>query len=576
MNEWQSGFQTKRYVTDPKELFGYNEPGEVLEQLCLTLGGGTSTQILGERNAGKTSVLRCVATRFLATRPRHLPVYLEFRGTGVGDPLDAYRHIVAQIHATFLARSSAPEELDFGRLRLSTEPNPDVHFAALQALNEYEVFSAVEGYFQRINERGFGVLLLFDEYEYLMRTVLHGEAEKFWQMRRVGQIPAQRGSPCPLTIALAGALEWCDFCGRDGSPPLNIVSALRILPPLSREAFGKMWAHCRGQSGREVRRRLDRFGANIDHIYDLAGGWAFAGKMIGQHLVTCNRLDEEQLASDFRPHFQVLWDQRKDAERERLLAVARGDAVPLDALTDLRQRGLAEDDGNGKARLRGELWRNWVVAHLASSPVPARIEVAALNLFRREDKCYRVRYQGGEVRSFQATNGFHYLAQLLSRPNRPRPIEASRLERSASEGCPPRSSTEDDEAPTNDSYAPQQAADRETCEQVAKELQTVTARIADIEELGFDENKGELESLREKQKGLSDYLKKSSGLGGRGRTLSSPPQQKAYDRVRHALSKAYEIIEDTLPELASHLRDSIKAESNSFAYRPAPPIDWES
>jgi len=586
VDEWQSGFQTKRYVADPQELFGYNEPGGMLDQLYLTLNGGTSIQILGERNAGKTSVLRCIETRFLDTRPQQLPVYLEFHSTDVHNPIDAYRHIVANIHATFLVHANTPEELTYGRLRMSADRAAGVHYRALQTLDESEMLSAVEGYFRQLSERGFGVLLLFDEYEYLMREVLQGQAAKFWDLRNVATIPRQHGSPHSLTIVLAGGLEWSDFCRRYGSPALGIVNALRILSPLSRQAFGKMWMRCREDSGTEARRRLESPQVRIDKVYDLAGGWAYAGKMIGQHVIACNRLDEVQLASDFRPHFEVLWKQRAEAEHEQLLAVARGDVVPLDAVHGLEERGLVEDDGRGRAGLRGILWRRWVEAQLASSSSPPLLEALPPNLFRREGKCFQVRYACGKPHPFPATDGFHYIAHLLSRPPEPA-IAALELEKAAPKSNRPRPSIEDDDSPTGGGLPAYEAADEQALRAYWARLQEIRSDLDEVDRDGED-YPGQKDALQNERSQILNEIQKDTGhrtdyLGQCEKDAKTPRRRqrkypsdefKASERIRKALDKAYEIIGKEFPDLASHLHDSIKAETGTFAYQPVPPVEW--
>lgn len=578
MDTLRSGFRPKEHTHEPTDLFGYNEPDGIFDQVCFNLENGTSVQIVGERNAGKSSMLHCIAKRFRETRPHHLPVYLEFHGTGVRDPIAAYRHVIARVHATFVARSNNPEELPFGRLRLCASPDDAVHFTALQAIDEYEMLSSTQGYFRQLNDRGLGVVLLFDEYEFLMREVLQLQVEKFWELRRVVETPRQHDAPSPLTIVLAGAHEWSDFCCRYGSPTLNIVTACRVLPPLARDAFHKMWLHCCAQCGSDARSRLDRSGVSIDKVYDLTGGWAYAGKMVGQHVIGTNDLNEEQLAYDFGQHFKVLWKQehRTDDERAQLLAVARGDTVPLDALRDLRQRGLVEDDGRGNARLRGTLWRQWVRAQTECSPAPTNADAVPSNMFRRDDDgVYHVRYQGGEVQKFPKPSlGFHYIAEILNRPNPQSYIGAMELERVAPRCDTVRSTNDAEYAPNSHVHTVQETLDKRYLEEVRERLDALTNRIEEIQALGFEEKEGELDAcLREKEQ-IMDVLRKSQGLGGRVRTLDSSPEEDACDRVRHVLTYAYKKIDKQLPALAQHLKDAIDNKSASFTYQPTSPTEW--
>lgn len=365
----QSGFQPGVEVTDPDLLFGHNRPGQLLEQLASHLRMGTNVQVLGERRAGKTSVLRCGQAVLRRSHPQLIPVYLNYRDypfiRGLGP---AYRLLLAHVHAAVVASGlpDVPREIAVRGVHFAAAALPEAHLEALSELAPYKVAGVVTDYFLALNEHGVGVVLLIDEYEHLLRTTLAGEDGAFFLVRQISsQPPVRAGSPKPVTYVVAGVKPWVELCSLIGSPELNNIGAQLYVGPLDEPAFEAMWRQCLDGSSPEARARVSQAGVAVDQVYSLAGGWPFYGKVIGTYL--CAGTYSPEVAYDtLHQHFDVVWSHLTDVQREQLIRCRGGcDAERDGTLNDLIARGLLIS--GSRIHIRGQLWHRYVQERAADA-----------------------------------------------------------------------------------------------------------------------------------------------------------------------------------------------------------------
>lgn len=356
-----SGFDT-REVTDPQKLFGHNEPNGLLDRLCTMLQQGTNCQVLGERKAGKSSLLRCCAKRLRAMEPSVIPVYLNFlQETGITGIAGAYQFIVASIHAAGVASGLDPfrGELKLGRAQfVRSERAVDV-FRELGELRILDAQHLLDDMVEHLVKSRCGVALLIDEYEYLLRATFGGHDTAFFPVRNLSmQVGRDSAQPKPLTFVIAGALSWNSLCEALGSPQMNAISSLHYVEPISFDAFRQMWVSCVEGCSREVQRRLAG-NEMVQEAFTLSGGWPFYGKLIGQHLASGGSLDA--IRDGARLHFSVMLNRRHDpAERRLLLAsAASGLRREESAVRELLRRGLLTVD-EGNVVPRGSLWSEYL------------------------------------------------------------------------------------------------------------------------------------------------------------------------------------------------------------------------
>jgi len=146
-----------------------------------------------------------------------------------------------------------------------------------------------------------------------------------------------------------------------------------------------------------------------------------------------------------------------------------------------------------------------------------------------------------------ATQGMKYIHALMQKPGEP--IAAETLHGNVvSEGS--------------------EIMDRESIEAIRK-------RLSDIDEARRDaEQKGEPLPVLDEEEQLRASLRSGTGLRGRPR-LSGSSRDQARNAVGKAIRTAIKALGQVSPELAAHLRESIKAPSGyAPAYQPEEALPW--
>ncbi len=362
------GFQPSIEVSNPALLFGHNEPRGYLEQLINYIRLGSNTQVLGERRAGKTSLLRCCARKLSEEIPTLIPVYINYRDyPDVRGYSNAYRLLLAAIYVrTIKVGNVPPDVIQLGMPPATPDLSLDKCYQQLCGAYGQEADSNLEKYVELLNKRGFGIALLIDEYEHLMRHTFEGQDGEFFRLRELSSASAiQEGSPKPFTYVIAGAKSWDKLCEMMGSPELNNTGSLIYLGPIGPESFKKMWNKGVEETEEELRTNLVNSPYGIEEVYTLAGGWPYYGKVIGQ-LISMGNYDETSYYQTLLQHFNVVWLRLDDREKFALYRSVgeRRDGDIGDLSTEVRNliwRGLIIRDGEGLAVPCGRLWGQYLV-----------------------------------------------------------------------------------------------------------------------------------------------------------------------------------------------------------------------
>ena len=564
-----SGFQPKVVIEDPARLFGHNRPKGLLERFCVQLRMGTSTQLLGERNSGKSSVLNCARARLRQQASPLLSVLVSYQ-KGIDDWADGYRYFLASIHAE-LARQ-LPEEASLELRGVTLEGRPEVqpHLERLRGLATDQVCPAFDDYFKRLAARRLGVVLMIDEYEYFLRETFANDVLHFWSLRDLATrapIRAPMEKPPPLlTVVLAGSKEWTRLCQDRvpaGSPALNMVTHTIYAEPIEAEDFRQMWAACLDDSAAEVRHPLETKAVDPTDVYRLAGGWPFCGKVIGQHLVTAGALEEQDLLEQLEEsHFKKIWEQRTEPQQKQLLAALDGRDVGH--VKELRQRGLVELDENRRLCPRGQLWRLYLEQRQRRGPAPgtqtdSSVEAPAeprvpQYIFRLSGVMFHLRFEE-EDGHFPTWEGLTIIHRQLQRQNSSQVPSAVQL----LQGCEKSKGAE----------ISRQAVTEE------KELEEYRQRYFDMKDepdiAAVDDRDDILKIIRESVYNPDDFLQ---GQKPKLKTLGTTTEGKAKDNIRNNISNAYKKLERTMPKLVAHLKDSLRAE-NTWAYSPKQVPPWQ-
>ena len=121
----------------------------------------------------------------------------------------------------------------------------------------------------------------------------------------------------------------------------------------------------------------------------------------------------------------------------------------------------------------------------------------------------------------------------------------------------------------------------EDLKKAQKELQEAINTIKQGNYLGDPSLENELHNKEDKLKVLKDFMKKSMkperGTRKAVPTTFDSEAKDASGKIQHALKTAYENIQKESPELAEHLKGSIKRKNNQFSYSPPSDslVDWE-
>jgi hypothetical protein len=167
------------------------------------------------------------------------------------------------------------------------------------------------------------------------------------------------------------------------------------------------------------------------------------------------------------------------------------------------------------------------------------------NMFRRAHGVWHISYEDEKV-SVPTSRGLEYIAQLLRAPGQSIPCikleELSTAKRPAFQSAP---ITDFGRQEIMDAKAKRQ------CETTAEELKK---QIEDARDRG---NMPRVEELTQELESIEQYLKASTGRGGKRRQFSDS-SEKARLRVRGDVDRAIENLEKIAPKTAAHLRKNIK------------------
>lgn len=207
-----------------------------------------------------------------------------------------------------------------------------------------------------------------------------------------------------------------------------------------------------------------------------------------------------------------------------------------DLVTALARR-LVDGLGAAEVELLGDALR---------LPVPEQREAA---VFRQEGQFWTLQY-AGRVARLRDVRGLQHLARLLAQPGTPVHVLAlvgdsgARGSGACDEGSPLHRSADDGDA----------ALDAQARGEYRQRLRDLDEELAEARDRA---DEGRLWQLSTERDFLLAELSRAVGLGGRDRRVASPTE-RARVAVRKAIRSATETIAEHHPELANHLRTTIR------------------
>ncbi|MDH3685815.1 MAG: AAA family ATPase [Myxococcales bacterium] len=190
-------------------------------------------------------------------------------------------------------------------------------------------------------------------------------------------------------------------------------------------------------------------------------------------------------------------------------------------------------------------------AEALARPVSATRAPGATHSWKHRGSHWRIRY-GDEEASFRDSLGMAYLAALLAQPTEPLHV----LDLTARRGDP--AATDSGEL-----------LDQTARNQVRARMNDLVAELDDAE---ARHDLGRAEAVGAELQQLEEELARALGLGGRARRMGDPVERarkSVYNRIQAALKN----LDKELPELAQHLRHSVRT-GRTCVYAPEGPVSW--
>lgn len=351
----KSGFNPSQPVRDPKNLYGWNRPSNLLDYLVEYAQYGTSFLLYGERRSGKTSLLFCLQAR-LRELPNFTPVYIDSHLPCQKETAHAYYSIFRYI-------IQAIEENDnLGPAWLENNFREPYSFYLKDQYDDEDGIGQPRFYtflkqLSHILKRNSNtVLLMFDEYETLPEY-FPGIETTFFNIFRTLQSEFDEGG---IAYVLAGAYTITEIAGsRWGSPQFNLTSTTLPVGPLEKEDFYGLWRACVESSSPEARRNMERHETDAARIYELCGGRPAFAKALGLAWSCGEAVSVDTLNRWFEDIFH-----RQPEDAQKLLMDAASGHIPgkygSDVINRLKALYLLEGQPPDY-KITGELWRKFLL-----------------------------------------------------------------------------------------------------------------------------------------------------------------------------------------------------------------------
>ncbi|WKZ41840.1 MAG: hypothetical protein QY328_07285 [Anaerolineales bacterium] len=355
-------------VTNPANLFGHNKPNGLLEQIKTYLILGTNLQIIGERRSGKTSLLKCCAHNLSAKSKNLIPIYINYREypliKGVSN---GYRLLLAHLYSHSQIRMLLRHLIKNLNIDEKSSASIEYYYSMFANLPDQEITNYVNTFVNSVADSGYGIILLIDEYEHLMRNTFEGKEGAFFLLRDLSsKAPSHKNKSKPLTYIIAGALTWDKLCEMTGSPELNNTGGIFYIEPLEYGDFKKMWEKCKSKTSTDIIEVINKSPVDTKEAFELSGGWPFFGKVIGEHL-SVGIYNYDMIYDSLIQHFSVIWSRLSNTEKEILRDLAQNKTIDYEdnynSNRNLIRRGILENNQK-TISIRGRFWEKYVLENL--------------------------------------------------------------------------------------------------------------------------------------------------------------------------------------------------------------------
>lgn len=353
-------FNPSSEVKTPNELFGWNKPTGLLDGLVnIIVKGRSHVQILGERRAGKSSILNCLLHEIKKdlAKTKLIPVIVNFnRYMDTLDSGNGYNLFSACILNELGNIDELKPNNTIKISNVTINRANDVggylnNLSNAKLSNKQKTKRFFKNLIFAIAEKGYSVLLLIDEYEAMFMGLFEGKNGSLYGVRDLvmGELPNERYFQCCIT----GTRRWSDYHSDIGSDDFNFINETKFIPGLDIQKTKELILHGFDQSNKEIKN------GDINKIFKLSGGWPFYIKSICNNYILHGGIDVTYLLEKLHSHFHSLW-QRLDYEQQTLLKGKTSSQSSIDYLGNLNLLGTRKILFSNKIEPKGKLWKEFV------------------------------------------------------------------------------------------------------------------------------------------------------------------------------------------------------------------------
>lgn len=241
-----------------------------------------SVNLVGARRSGKTCILHTLYTTIKETVPDVYPILIDTKESGITSDTDAtYRYFLAQLVSALNSDGYyCDQEITLSNVSFHTSELFEDIFddQTLKSVSGAKIQSMFQSMIGKINnELGKSVLMLFDEYEVLLKYTFR-EPVGFYKLRTTADSPKYR-----FSFIVAGHEKWDRLITDLGSGELNGIVAEEDVYPISRDAFSRMWRYeCSLIEDADI---AETIRSEEDFAYEKSGGVPFYAKIIGSFML---------------------------------------------------------------------------------------------------------------------------------------------------------------------------------------------------------------------------------------------------------------------------------------------------
>lgn len=318
-----------------------------LVETFLTLAKeNTNAALIGCRRFGKTCMFKTLEKIMRKENSPCYPIYLDFMEfSHVSDTEANFRYLISVLVSNlckdevFTDKETFCENIEIyphTRWQLVYQQLEHLDSVIIGAVME-ELITTMAGLLEK------PIILLIDEYEYLMKYSLRQSAD-FSPIRTLSTQTLPNGQKV-LLLWVAGADSWENTCQNTGSPALNTIATTKYLKPLDKQDFLEMWRnetnYCEDETTKEL---LGKF---AEEAFNKSGGVAYYGKAIGKFII----VNKEMPTYDEFSSYIVNIDKRFNPEQRKILKQLS--SIPRNQpdtpnLKDLLKRGIVDFDSKKK------------------------------------------------------------------------------------------------------------------------------------------------------------------------------------------------------------------------------------